>query len=493
MTSAAAQPGSSSQVAAAPVAGSGDACRDQLPRRHGNDRAGDEGGECGQRYGDQQPAQRRREPPAAAQAKLHGEHVAGDHGQQTGGLDRVAGARQRGQPDGDRALPDVEREDGGTHAPAGHPPGVAGAGAAGLRDAQVEPGGAPHEQVAGRDAADRVGDRDEQEGHGAQATRSAGQPGRCPPRRGRQHATCLAPRRGDGQRPGGQLDHERALSEGGVLPVRRRAGQPPHRGEPHAGGACVGGAGRAARTPRPDQVHVLVVPDGDVRPHLVDQPPGGPRLRLGERPRPGVLEVARPAAGAPAGREVAVEIHAPPVQPGAVREAVGVEVGDEPQVDAGRQRHPAQHAHDPHAGALRAVDAADHQHALRAGRVAALVGDDRPALRRVAGDQHCGDGQRCEHAGTTPGRGRRVRPARPAAPLRGRSARWGVPDAPSGVGAFEAAGASASAAPSLRARAASNRCRPSSTPRPMGRARAGGTCNGTPSGECRRSCPPGGV
>ena len=225
------------------------------------------------------------------------EHVAGDHGQQAGGLDRVAGARQRGQPDGERALADVEHEDGGGHAPAGHPPRVAGAGAAGLRDAQVEPGGAAHEQVAGRDAADRVGDRDEQDGHGAEATRSAGQPGRCP-RRGRQHAACLAARRGGGQRPGGQLDHERALAQRGVLPVRRRAGQPPHRGEAHAGGARVGGAGRAARPPRPDQVHVLVVPDGDVRPDLLDQPPGGPRLRLGERPRPGVLEVARPAAGA---------------------------------------------------------------------------------------------------------------------------------------------------------------------------------------------------
>ena len=269
--------------------------------------------------------------------------------------------------------------------------------------------------------------------------------------------------------------------------MRRRAGEPRHRREAHARCARVGGTGRPAGAPGPDQIHVLVVPDGDVGPDLVDQPPGGPRLGLGERACPRVLQVARPSAGAPAGREVAIEVDAPPVQPGALGQAVGIEVRDEPQVDARRQRRRAKGPHDTHAGALGAVDAPDDQHALGPGRIPQLVGNDRPSSGRVTGDEDCGDGQRREHDGTTAGHVTRVRR------LKGRSARWGVPDAPSGVGAFLAACANASAAPSLRARAASNRCRPSSTPRPMGRARAGGICNGTPSAECRRSCRPGGA
>ena len=61
--------------------------------------------------------------------------------------------------------------------------------------------------------------------------------------------------------------------------------------------------------------------------------PREPRLPLGPRARPGVLRVPAPPDRDPLGAEVAVEVDAAPVQPGAELRPVRVEVVDDPEIE----------------------------------------------------------------------------------------------------------------------------------------------------------------
>ena len=81
----------------------------------------DEGGERRERCSDQQPAQRRREAAAAAQAKLDREHVAGDHGQQQAASTVSPAPATR--PARRRPRPCRRRARRRRHPPAGRPSG----------------------------------------------------------------------------------------------------------------------------------------------------------------------------------------------------------------------------------------------------------------------------------------------------------------------------------------------------------------------------------
>ena len=147
-------------------------------------------------------------------------------------------------------------------------------------------------------------------------------------------------RGGGGQRPGRQLDDERARAgERVVLPARGGAVVVRERPRGQADAPRVGahhprvGARREVHQP-----HVLVVPDGHRRADPLDEPPHRARLRLGERSPAREVGVERAPAAGPAAPEVAVEVDAARVLPRAAADAVGVDGVDEPQLDALRRR-----------------------------------------------------------------------------------------------------------------------------------------------------------
>src|SRR4051794_23102565 len=77
-----------------------------------------------------------------------------------------------------------------------------------------------------------------------------------------------------------------------------------------------------ARPPGPDQRPrrpILVKPDRHLGPKPADEASSDPRLRFGERVGPGVLGRARTPDRPPSGGEVAVQVDAAPVLPGAGR------------------------------------------------------------------------------------------------------------------------------------------------------------------------------
>jgi len=124
----------------------------------------------------------------------------------------------------------------------------------------------------------------------------------------------------------------------------------------------------------PDHVEVLVEPDRHARAQSEDQPVRDARLALGQRVRPRRVDAAdRP----PVPREVPVQVDPVRVAARAGGDAVGVEVGDDPEVDAA-WREPLQRPRDRRPRGLVAVDRADDEHA-RSGPVADLDGVDRPA------------------------------------------------------------------------------------------------------------------
>jgi hypothetical protein len=78
---------------------------------------------------------------------------------------------------------------------------------------------------------------------------------------------------------------------------------------------------------------------------------------------------------------------------------VGIEIGEEPEIDPGWCRNPAQPFYYADAGALVAVDAADDEH-LGGARVAPLDRDDWPPLHRASEPDVIDGraGRRCSHS-----------------------------------------------------------------------------------------------
>jgi hypothetical protein len=213
----------------------------------------------------------------------------------------------------------------------------------------------------------------------------------------------MAARRATGERAGRQLDHERGRArEAVVLPADRRAvvARQPAGGQPDAAG--VGAHRRAVGAARQDdEPHVLVVVEREVGLDIGDERLQRTGLGLGRAARAGVVRLERPPAAGPPVREVAVEIDAAGVlaRPGA--HPVGVRALDEPELDTGGRREPAQPPHHRMPRRLVAVDRADHQHARgRAGIADPLDLERAPAgrgpvclgSRRGGREQHEQDG-----------------------------------------------------------------------------------------------------
>ncbi len=74
--------------------------------------------------------------------------------------------------------------------------------------------------------------------------------------------------------------------------------------------------------------------DRDLRTQAQDEPVGDACLRLGQRARAGVLLIARPSRRKPAVGEVAIEVDPVCVLARVCRGPIGVEIVDDPQVDA---------------------------------------------------------------------------------------------------------------------------------------------------------------
>ena len=125
----------------------------------------------------------------------------------------------------------------------------------------------------------------------ASGTRSLGRARRRPSARTeqREHGSRVSIRRSRSEWPCGSSSttKEPRSGEAMVLPVRARAAGPADRPEPHPGQACVTARRRHALAPGPDERLRLVEPDRDRGLDPPDQPRGGARLRLRERPRPG--------------------------------------------------------------------------------------------------------------------------------------------------------------------------------------------------------------
>ena len=115
-----------------------------------------------------------------------------------------------------------------------------------------------------------------------------------------------------------------------------------------------------------DDSEMLVEPDRQPWPDPHDRPVGGPALRLGERPRPRV-ESAGAAQVPPAVWEVAVQVDTVRVAECSHRQAVRVEHGHQPQIDAGGWFQSLERVDDRDPRRLVAVDAADHEHDLADG------------------------------------------------------------------------------------------------------------------------------
>ena len=91
----------------------------------------------------------------------------------------------------------------------------------------------------------------------------------------------LSPYSFGGECAGGQFDRERGRAwQVVVLPVRRGSVQPVAVVEAHSRGAGIDAAGGRARAPGPDEVQVLMEPDGDARSNAEDQVSCDPRLPL---------------------------------------------------------------------------------------------------------------------------------------------------------------------------------------------------------------------
>jgi hypothetical protein len=160
-----------------------------------------------------------------------------------------------------------------------------------------------------------------------------------------------------------------------VLPRDGAAGERRHRvvRQPGDAGEDLLDAAVAAR--RPDHVEMLVEPDRHVRVQAQDQRARDPRLALGQRVRPGGVDAAeRP----PADGEVPVQVDTVRVLARSGRDAVGVEVGDDPEIETARRPVLERERHRDPRG-LVAVDAADDDRA-RPRRVADLDRDDRTSV-----------------------------------------------------------------------------------------------------------------
>ena len=108
-------------------------------------------------------------------------------------------------------------------------------------------------------------------------------------RRGKlQHGAHLTAYLRLGEAAGGQLNGERGRArQVVVLPVGGGAGKPWVMVEAHPGRLRVDATGGAARSPGPDEVHVLVVPDRHVRADAQDEVARESRLAFGKRRGPG--------------------------------------------------------------------------------------------------------------------------------------------------------------------------------------------------------------
>jgi hypothetical protein len=178
--------------------------------------------------------------------------------------------------------------------------------------------------------------------------------------------------------------------------------------QPHS--SCLGVAAPlgSARAPRPDQVHVLVVPDRDAGPDPEDQPARDLRFSFRERMRPGVVDIPRPAAATPLRRPVCVQIDAAPVLARAARCAVWVEIRHDPNVAP--CPNSLELVGDRNASEFVAVDRA-HDEYTGTAAAAGTNRDNRAATLGMTQDHAsggtaptCGQGR---SAGLTPRRGRR--------------------------------------------------------------------------------------
>jgi hypothetical protein len=187
------------------------------------------------------------------------------------------------------------------------------------------------------------------------------------------------------QPPSGKLHHESGVGgKGGVLPARdaaRRGAAKPAERQPHEARVATLDAGVAARSD--DQPGVLVIPDADGGPELLDEAHDRARLRFRARPRAGVIRAARSIQRPPSPGRVPVEIDAPGVLSSTGGAPVRIELVHDQQHGVPRGLRPAQATCDRLAGGLVAVHASDHEHATRAVQLPDLPGADRPAFHRA--------------------------------------------------------------------------------------------------------------
>lgn len=215
----------------------------------------------------------------------------------------------------------------------------------------------------------------------------------------------MAPRIAGGERPRGELHHDRRpRPDARVLPPRQASrtrrqlprGEPAHRG--------VAARQRVAADLRAVHQRVgLVVPDGSDRARPQDQRPDRAALGLGERPWAGVVQRSRRPDEAAADRAVAVQVDAVRVDARVPADAIGIEVAHENQLDARRRRPAPEDVHHGPASGLVAVDASDDEHLARRGGIAAAHdldrspehrGSDPLHPRRRSGDSRRSDGSR---------------------------------------------------------------------------------------------------
>ena len=190
---------------------------------------------------------------------------------------------------------------------------------------------------------------------------------------------------GDGggvQLPRGQLDDEGGA--GGVLVIcpandasrLTRESREPHTGEP---GETTLDGDRAARLV--DHIEVLMEPDRDTRLNALHEPVGDPALGLGQSMRARVVEAGERS---PAPGEVAIEIDSVSVATSAGRDAVGVQVGNDPKIELGRRRSLRKPVGNRDARSLIPVDATNDQRTPTGVEVTSLDRDDRPSVDRAA-------------------------------------------------------------------------------------------------------------
>src|SRR5512132_3396249 len=119
-----------------------------------------------------------------------------------------------------------------------------------------------------------------------------------------------------------------------VLPVGCASAWPAQRTERHPGTPREPPRRRDARSPSAHEPLRLVKPDRHLGAKPQDERACCARLRLRKRTRTRVLGVADPANRVPLGRKVPIEVDTVRVLPRAGRVAVGIEVANEPEVEA---------------------------------------------------------------------------------------------------------------------------------------------------------------